>query len=71
MSQILSEQTILGAINMVNETKISPDQLRERVTSPGGTTQQALDYLEEKYFAGILVEAIKKAKKRAEELSIK
>jgi pyrroline-5-carboxylate reductase len=70
MARTLSEQTILGAINLVKETKIEPAKMRERVTSPGGTTQQALEYLEKKYFAGILIEAIKKAKKRAEELSI-
>ncbi len=70
MAQVLSEQTILGAINMVKETKMEPAKMREMVTSPGGTTQQALEYLEKKYFAGIFIEAIKRAKKRAEELSV-
>jgi len=70
MAQVLSEQTILGAIKMVKETKMEPAKMREMVTSPGGTTQQALEYLEKKYFAGIFIEAIKRAKKRAEELSV-
>ncbi|MCK4533516.1 pyrroline-5-carboxylate reductase [bacterium] len=69
MARVLSEQTILGAINLVKETKMEPAKMREMVTSPGGITQQALEYLEKKYFAGIFIEAIKRAKKRAEELS--
>lgn len=69
VSQTLSKQTVLGAIELVNKRKIKPAELRKRVTSPGGTTEQALEYLKEKHFAGILIGAIKRAKKRAEELS--
>ncbi len=69
VSRILSEQTILGAIELINKTGIEPVKLRKKVTSPGGTTEQALKYLEEKDFGRIFIEAIKRARKKAEELS--
>jgi len=62
-------QTVLGAARMVMETGESPRVLRDRVASPGGTTEAALKYLEEKGFQKILVAAVKQAAKRSKELS--
>jgi pyrroline-5-carboxylate reductase len=65
----LVAQTVLGAGRMVMETEESPQVLREKVTSPGGTTEAALKYLEGKGFQEILISAVKEACKRSKELS--
>lgn len=65
----LVNQTVLGAVNMVMETGESPQVLRHKVTSPGGTTEAALKYLEEKGFQKILIGAVKEAAIRSKELS--
>jgi pyrroline-5-carboxylate reductase len=65
----LVNQTVLGAVNMVMETGESPQVLRHKVTSPGGTTEAALKYLEEKGFQKILIAAVKEATIRSKELS--
>jgi len=62
-------QTVLGTARMVMETGESPQVLRAKVTSPGGTTEAALKYLEEKGFQEILIAAVKEAAKRSKELS--
>lgn len=43
----LAVQTVLGAATMLSETGDHPTLLRERVTSPGGTTAAALRQLED------------------------
>ena len=39
----LAAQTCLGAGRMLRESDVAPSELRRRVTSPGGTTQAALE----------------------------
>lgn len=41
----LARETIIGASALLAASDISPTELREAVTSPGGTTQAALDVL--------------------------
>jgi len=65
----LVEQTVLGAVRMVMGTGESPQALRAKVTSPGGTTEAALKYLEERGFQKILIGAVKEAAIRSKELS--
>jgi len=65
----LVSQTALGAARMFLETGESPQVLRAKVTSPGGTTEAALKHLEKKGFQKILIAAVKEAAKRAKELS--
>ncbi|MCX5701884.1 MAG: pyrroline-5-carboxylate reductase [Candidatus Omnitrophica bacterium] len=48
------------------ETKLPPSELKKQITSKGGTTLAGLDAL---HATGSLIEAVKAAKKRAEELS--
>lgn len=64
----LVKQTVLGAAVLAMESKETPQTLKDRVTSPGGTTEAALKHLEKNNFAPIFIEAIQKAKERAEEL---
>ncbi|MCX5781227.1 MAG: pyrroline-5-carboxylate reductase [Elusimicrobia bacterium] len=68
-SEILSRQTVFGAGKLLKESGLSPKDLRVKVTSPGGTTAAAINYFEEKRFLSIFYGALKKAEKRARELS--
>jgi pyrroline-5-carboxylate reductase len=68
-ARTLVGQTVLGAAIMVMETGESPEVLRAKVASPGGTTEAALKYLEEKGFQKILIAAVKEAARRSKELS--
>lgn len=64
-------QTILGAARMMDETGRTPAQLREMVTSPGGTTEAGLRCMDEKGFMETVEETVKAATRRAEELGAK
>ena len=68
VAQALVRQTVLGAARMVNELDQTPAQLREAVTSPGGTTAAALAVLREGGFADVIVRAAEAATARSIEL---
>jgi pyrroline-5-carboxylate reductase len=65
----LSVEMLYGAIHLLKETGDDPAALREKVTSPGGTTEAALKVFSQKDFSGIVAEAVSRAVKRAEELA--
>ena len=46
VAHILAVQTVVGAAKMVSETDVHPALLKDRVTSPGGTTMAGLQRLE-------------------------
>ena len=62
-------QTIAGAAAMLLETGMSPRDLREMVTSPGGTTLAGLTALDQHRFRDTVIAAIEAATRRAHELS--
>ena len=64
----LAAQTVLGAAHLVCESGEHPAILRERVTSPGGTTIMGLHKLEEKGIRDALLSAVKAATERSAEL---
>jgi len=64
----LTAQTALGAAKMLIELSETPQELRRKVTSPGGTTHAAITYLESRGFGPALAEAVKAAAKRSKEL---
>jgi len=64
----LAGQTILGSAKMFLDKNENPIMLRDKVTSPGGTTIAALHILEKAGFNGIIIDAIETAAKRAKEL---
>jgi len=68
-ARLLTIQTALGAARMAMESDDSPRELRERVTSPGGTTERALDILESGGIRTLVTQAISAACERSEELS--
>lgn len=62
-------QTLLGAARMLTESGESPAELRRRVTSPGGTTQAAIETFEDGGLRALVAEAIGNAVRRGGELS--
>lgn len=68
-ANLLTLQTALGSAQMAIESKKSMTELRQQVTSPGGTTEQALKSLNNDHFSEIVKKALKAAKIRAEELA--
>ena len=67
-AQILATHTVLGAAKMLAETKEHPATLKNRVTTPGGTTAAGLHELEKGGLRATLAEAIIAATDRAEKL---
>lgn len=52
-------QTLYGAAKMVLETGKHPDELRDQVTSPGGTTIAGIYAMEQKGLRGALMDGVK------------
>jgi len=64
----LAARTAVGAAEMVVQTGDTPAVLRDRVTSPGGTTQAGLAVLEQRRFQDAVVGAVSAATRRSAEL---
>ena len=65
---LLVKETDLGAARMAIESDHSLEELRQKVTSPGGTTEKAIAVLEENQIRKIFEKAIQAAVRRSEEL---
>ena len=68
-AQQLSVQTALGAAKLAQASDDGLAKLRENVTSPGGTTEQAIESFEASELRAIVMSATRAAKKRSIELS--
>ncbi len=64
----LALNTVLGTAQLLKETEMHPAELKDRVTSPGGTTIAGISQLESAGFRSALIEAVRKAAQRAQEL---
>jgi pyrroline-5-carboxylate reductase len=62
-------QTVLGAARMLTESGEPAVELRRRVTSPGGTTQAAIEMFEAGGFRDLVAQAIRTATERGRQLS--
>ena len=65
----LALETVLGAARLMKETFEDPETLRDKVTSPGGTTAAALEKFKDADLRSIINAAVAAAKKRSIELS--
>jgi len=65
----LAIQTLKGAVATLEKSGHEPRQLREMVTSPGGTTLEGLAVLEEHRMARAFKKAVQAAAKKSKELS--
>ncbi len=71
LPKILSEELvlemILGTTSLIKESKLTTSELKNLVTSPGGTTISALRVLEKKSVRSALIESIVSASNRSKE----
>jgi pyrroline-5-carboxylate reductase len=65
----LTLQTALGAATMASNSADSPAELRRKVTSPNGTTEQAIKTFEAGNFSGLVNDALHAANDRSLTLS--
>jgi len=64
----LASQTVFGAARLLLDQDEAPEVLRERVTSPGGTTRAGLDALADAGFDAAILDAVHVATRRSIEL---
>ena len=64
----LALQTVLGTAQLIKESHLHPAQLKDRVTSPGGTTIAGIVTLEQSGFRSALIEAVIAAANRSQDL---
>jgi len=65
IAQQLVLQTALGAARMATESDLSPAELRQKVTSKGGTTEQAILSFQSADFQQIVLNALEAARNRS------
>ena len=65
----LAVQTVLGSAQLLQQSGEHPAVLRDRVSSPGGTTIAAMHALENGRFNGLIMDAVDAAVKRSKELA--
>ena len=68
-ARALVRQTLLGAATMLTHSEEPAQVLRARVTSPGGTTQAAIESFQAGGFEALVDTALRAAQVRGQELS--
>ena len=68
MAQELVLETMLGSGHLVQKSGRQPAELRRMVTSPGGTTAEALLHFEKGGFSGLILQAVIAAYNKAKRL---
>jgi len=71
VAQRLAAITLKGAAQMVLDTNKHPGELKDMVTSPAGTTIEAVAYLEDRAFRGTVMAAVRNATRRSREMGAK
>ena len=65
----MTRSTLEGTLKLLEAQQAGPEELRKKVTSPGGTTEAAIRVLEDNQVKSRLIDAVLAAARRAEELS--
>jgi len=65
----MTASTLKGAMILLENQSISAKELRQKVTSPGGTTEAAIKVLDDHSVKKIIIQAVTAAAQRSEELS--
>jgi pyrroline-5-carboxylate reductase len=65
----LTIQTMVGAAKLLDQSGDSPTILREKVTSPNGTTFAALNSFNDSDISDVVAKAMKAARDRSQELA--
>jgi len=68
-AQEMAAQAVMGAAKMVLETGIHPEELKDRVCTPGGTTIEAVMTLEQKKFRASVQEAMRACTQKTKEMT--
>jgi len=68
LAELMARQTVIGGAGLLEKEKVSPSELRKRVTSSGGTTAAAMKIFEKKYLKDIIASAMSAADQRSREL---
>ena len=68
-AHLLAIQTAFGASKMALESNDSPETLRKKVTSPGGTTEKAIAVLQDGKLEALFAKALESARDRSIELA--
>ena len=68
IAQKLAIQTVLGTAKLLQESEMHPAELKDRVSSPGGTTIAGVAALERGGFRAAIIEAVKASYQRSQEL---
>ncbi|TWH56642.1 pyrroline-5-carboxylate reductase [Desulfitobacterium sp. LBE] len=66
VAENLAKETLMGAAKMLAQSGKSPGELRVAVTSPKGTTQEALEVFREQGLEELVAQAAKACKHRAQ-----
>ena len=68
-ARLLVVETVLGATELLRATGAEPSELRQQVTSPGGTTMAGLEVLEKLGLDEMIRSAVQAAIQRSRELA--
>ena len=71
MARHLVLQTVAGSTELVRKSDQHPAILKDTITSPGGTTAEALLTFEQEGFKGIVIKAVKEAYEKSKTLGEK
>lgn len=70
IARLAAAQTLLGTAKLLLETDFHPAQVREMVTTPGGTTIDGIFELEDNRFRTAIMKAVEAATKKSKILSL-
>ncbi|MCC6414823.1 MAG: pyrroline-5-carboxylate reductase [Opitutaceae bacterium] len=68
-ARLLTVETLLGSARLLARTGENPEQLRDQVTSPNGTTLAGLNTLKAGHFRALLSQTVLAARARAREIA--